>query len=488
MQVNDFTFKKFDQFDLVKFTGNIVIICEKSGKLPFKNKKDMGTIFSMWTQPRVRDSIKSFKANDYVSFSLPVNMLAKKIIFFIIDGKMAAKEHLSLGSKVSKLIEKEDSVLLSDPKTLSLDFITGLILPSYRFTKYKFEKTKNNLKCSILVSNISDFSKLESVAKAICEGVFFSRDVTNEPSNYLNTETFSKKLLEFNSLGIKVSVISINELRQIGMNALIEVGKASAYPSKVVILEWNGRPASKKILGLVGKGVMFDSGGISLKGAGGMQEMTADMGGAGVIAGLFKTLALRKSKANVVGLLGLVENMPGGNAMKPGDIIRSLKGDTIEVVNTDAEGRLVLADLLWYCQTKYKPSEILDLATLTGAVEVALGQEYAGLFSNSKNLSARFLKACTKAQEKAWELPLDNAFDNLLSSRIADMKNSGGRFAGASTAAMFLKRFIKKSTPWAHLDIAGVSYRNNTTSISPSGSTGWGVRSINKFVEMFFEK
>ncbi|MFL2827490.1 MAG: leucyl aminopeptidase [Paracoccaceae bacterium] len=488
MKFDNFIFEKASNFPISTFIGSIIVVCAKNEKIPFSNIKEMASLSEVYLSYKVKKNFNDLNSNEYISIPFPDKMLAKEIIFFFTDLNVSKSKYLALGSKISKLVASKNSVVVCDEKNLSLDFLTGLILPLYSFDKYKTAGTKKNFECSVLYQNLKNMTSLNSRVRAVCEGVFFARDLTNEPSNELNTEEFTKVLCSLEDMGVIVKVIEEQEMAKIGMNALLSVGKGSRNPSKFVILEWMGRPLSKKILGLVGKGVMFDSGGISLKPASGMQEMTGDMGGAAVIAGLFKTLALRKSKANVVGFLGLVENMPGGEAMKPGDIIQSFKGDTIEVNNTDAEGRLVLADLLWYCQKKYKVSGIIDLATLTGAVEVALGQEYCGLFSNSRKFKDDFIASCSKASEKVWELPLDDKFNSLLSSRVADLKNSGGRLAGATTAAMFLKRFIKQSTPWIHLDIAGVSFRKDKTNLSPPGSTGWGVRSLNFFVEKFYEK
>ncbi len=488
MKFNNFIFQKASNFPLSTFTGSIIVVCAKNEKIPFSNFQKMASLREIFFSYKAKKNFRDIDPNQYISIPFPDKISASEIIFFFTEGNISKSKHLNLGSEISKLVAFKNSLLICDEKVVSEDFLTGLILPLYSFDKYKSAGTPQNFECSVLYQNSKNRAFLNSRLKAVCEGVFFARDLTNEPSNRLNTEELTQILCSLKDIGVVVKVIEEKEMAKIGMNALLSVGKGSRNPSKFVILEWKGRPKSKKLLGLVGKGVMFDSGGISLKPASGMQEMTGDMGGAAVIAGLFKALALRKSKSNVVGLLGLVENMPSGDAMKPGDIIQSLKGDTIEVNNTDAEGRLVLADLLWYCQMKYKVSGIIDLATLTGAVEVALGQEYCGLFSNSKKFKEDFISSCTKANEKVWELPLDEKFNSLLSSRVADLKNSGGRLAGAITAAMFLKRFIRQAKPWIHLDIAGVSYRKDKTYLSPPGSTGWGVRSLNLFVEKFYEK
>jgi leucyl aminopeptidase len=287
-------------------------------------------------------------------------------------------------------------------------------------------------------------------------------------------------------LGLDVEILEEADLVKLGMRTLLSVGQGSDSPSKVVVMSWNGG-GKEAPFALVGKGVVFDTGGISMKPAAGMEDMTMDMGGAGVVAGVMRTLALRKAKANVVGLVGLVENMPSGNATRPGDVVKSMKGDTVEIINTDAEGRLVLADVLWYAQERFKPVGMINLATLTGAILVALGHENAGLFSNSDDLSDAFLKAAATEGEGAWRMPLSPAYDDLIKSRIADIKNVGGRYAGSITAAQFLQRFVKADVPWAHLDIAGTASVKTETALAPAGATGWGVMALNRLIADKYE-
>ena len=321
----------------------------------------------------------------------------------------------------------------------------------------------------------------------MAQGVFFTRDLTNEPANVLTTTEFADRLAALQAIGIKVEVLEEAELQALGMGALLCVGQGSASPSKVVVMQWNGG-GNEAPFALVGKGVVFDTGGISIKPALGMEEMTMDMGGAGVVSGVMKTLALRRAKANVVGVVGIVENMPSGNAVRPGDVVTSMKGDKIEVVNTDAEGRLVLADILWYTQKRFKPVGMINLATLTGAIIIALGHENAGVFSNSDTLSGAFLKAAGNEGEGAWRMPLSAAYDKLIDCRIADMRNTGGgRAAGSITAAQFLARFVQPDVPWAHLDIAGVASVSKPTTLAPAGATGWGVMALNRFISDNYE-
>jgi leucyl aminopeptidase len=329
--------------------------------------------------------------------------------------------------------------------------------------------------------------KAEIEAKlAVLDGVFFTRDLTNAPANVLTTTHFAEQLAALSDLGIKVEVLEEAELEKLGMRTLLCVGQGSDSPSKVVVMHWNGG-GDEVPFALVGKGVVFDTGGISLKPAGGMEDMTMDMGGAGVVAGVMKALAQRGAKANVVGVVGLVENMPSGNAVRPGDVITSMKGDTVEVINTDAEGRLVLADILWYTQERFAPSGMINLATLTGAIIIGLGHEMAGVFSNNDKLSQDFITAAKAEGEGAWRMPLAPAYDKMLKSRIADMKNVGTRAAGSITAAQFLQRFVKDDMPWAHLDIAGVASIASESAYAPKGATGWGVRALNRLIADHYE-
>jgi leucyl aminopeptidase len=357
----------------------------------------------------------------------------------------------------------------------------GAVLKSYHFEDRKSKSTYEPITISAVAQ---DTASLDGV-DALAQGVFFTRDLVNEPANVLTTTEFANRLDALSAAGVKVTVMEEDELNTLGMGALLAVGHGSDSPSKVVIMEWNG--GSGDPLALVGKGVVFDTGGISLKPAGGMEDMTMDMGGAGVVSGVMKTLALRKAKANVVGIVGLVENMPSGRATRPGDIVTSMKGDTVEVINTDAEGRLVLADILWHVQEVYKPTAVIDLATLTGAMIIALGHEYGGIFSNDDALSQDLTKAGETTGEVMWRLPLAQAYDDQLKSRLADMKNIGGRPAGSITAAQFLQRFIKEGTPWVHIDIAGVALQTKPTALAPKGATGWGVLALDQLVRDRFE-
>ena len=392
------------------------------------------------------------------------------------------------GVNLAKKSNHNNILICGSIQKMSEDVIKGYLLRRYEFSDYKNIKNTGTGSVTLMLKRPKDFAKSLSEIKAQVDGVFFARNLVNEPANILNTVEFSKRLKKLSDLGVSVEILEEKKLEELGMNALLGVGQGSANPSKVVVMSWKGASESIKPLALVGKGVVFDTGGISLKPAGGMEDMTMDMGGAGVVAGTMLCLAKRKAKANVIGLVGLVENMPSSTAQRPGDIVKSMKGDTIEVINTDAEGRLVLSDVLWYAQEQFKPAGIIDLATLTGAIIVGLGYENAGVFSNDDEFCNSFLKAAGNENEGAWRMPLGPAYDKKLKSRLADMKNVGGRDAGAITAAQFIKRFIKKDMPWIHLDIAGVAHTKSESTYAPSGATGWGVMSLNRLVSDEFEE
>jgi leucyl aminopeptidase len=374
----------------------------------------------------------------------------------------------------------------------------GARLRSYRFDKYRTKEKKENkpvLKTLQIQCTGNTRAKTLFHAKdKVADGVFFTRDLVSEPANILYPETLAKQAQTLSKLGIKVEVLNEAQMAKLGMGALLGVGQGSIRESRMVVMQWNGagKPAKGKKaeapIAFVGKGVTFDTGGISIKPSGGMEDMKWDMGGSGVVIGLMKALAGRKAKVNAVGIVGLVENMPGGNAQRPGDIVTSMSGQTIEVLNTDAEGRLVLADALWYTKERFKPKFMVNLATLTGAIIVCLGGEMAGLFSNNDRLSERLTEAGKKVDENLWRMPLGEAYDKMINSDAADMKNIGaGRGAGSTTAAQFLQRFVDK-TPWAHLDIAGVTWSKSEKPTVPRGGTGFGVRLLDRLVADHYEK
>ncbi len=368
----------------------------------------------------------------------------------------------------------------------------GARLASYRFDKYLTKQDNDNGKpmlktVKVGVKGAAKARKAYGPMDNIADGVFFTRDLVSEPGNVIYPESLAEQCKELTKLGVKVEILDEKKMARLGMNALLGVGQGSERESRIVVMSWNGAAKSKKPVAFVGKGVTFDTGGISLKPGAGMESMIWDMGGAGTVIGLMKALAGRKARTNVVGLVGLVENMPDGKAQRPGDIVKSMSGQTIEILNTDAEGRLVLADVLWYCQDRFKPQFMVDLATLTGAIIVGLGHEYAGLFSNDDKLADRLFTAGTETGEKVWRLPLHDNYDKKLKSAAADMQNIGGKGAGSITAAQFLQRFVNK-TPWAHLDIAGMAWSKESAPTAPKGATGFGVRLLDRFVADNYEK
>ena len=389
--------------------------------------------------------------------------------------------------------EKEASVIVEmvdDPATAGAHLAVGANLRAYRFDKYRTTEKKDDKptlsKLSILVEGQAAAKKTYAVEQAVADGVCFARDLVSEPPNVLFPEEFANRVKELSKLGVQVQILGEKEMAKLGMGSLLGVGQGSVRESKMAVMRWNGGAKNAKPIAFVGKGVCFDTGGISLKPAGGMEDMKFDMGGAGVVAGLMRALAARKAKANVIGCLGLVENMPDGNAQRPSDVVTSMSGQTIEIINTDAEGRLVLADALWYIQDKYKPKFMIDLATLTGAMMVSLGEENCGYFANDDALSDQLKAAGDAVGEGVWRMPLGDAYNRQMDSDIADMKNAGPRWGGAITAACFLERFVNK-VPWIHMDIAGVTWSRKDKPITPKGATGFGVRALDRLVRDHYE-
>jgi len=430
------------------------------------------------------DAFDALPAGGALRLAYPAGVAATAVIVVKLDRKPSQDAARKAGASVAREKGPHAALVMAGNLGRVDDVALGVLLRDYDYVDHKTAEPKARGLVNMMVSK-PDALDLNGL-RAVAEGVFFTRDLTNAPANDLTTTSFADRLAEMQAIGLKVEVLEEERLETLGMGALLCVGQGSASPSKVVVMQWNGG-GDEAPFALVGKGVVFDTGGISIKPAGGMEDMTMDMGGAGVVSGVMKTLALRKAPANVVGLVGIVENMPSDRAVRPGDVVTSMKGDTIEVINTDAEGRLVLADVLWYAQDRFAPVGMINLATLTGAMVIALGHENAGVFSNSDDLSAAFLKSAAAEGEGAWRLPMSSAYDKLIDSRIADMKNTGGRPAGSITAAQFLARFVKDDMPWAHLDIAGVASVKGATSLAPAGATGWGVMALNRFISDNYE-
>nr|WP_272210987.1 leucyl aminopeptidase [Marinicella sp. W31]MDC2876895.1 leucyl aminopeptidase [Marinicella sp. W31] len=373
------------------------------------------------------------------------------------------------------------------------DFALGLVLGGYSFDRFKTTGRDNDdsadeIKVEIVCSDPGATEAAYAERKSVGEGVMLARELVNLPANILGPREFADRAVELSALGANVEVLDDSRMKELGMGAMLGVAQGSVRPPYLAVIEWNGGASDERPIAFVGKGVVFDTGGISIKPAASMEDMKGDMGGAAAVIGLMHTLAARKAKVNAVGILGLVENMPDGNAQRPGDIVTSMSGQTIEVINTDAEGRLVLADALWYCNERFKPRFMIDLATLTGAVMVALGAHRAGLFSNDDGLSAELEKAADTTHEKVWRLPLGEEYDRMVDSRFADMRNTGGsRHAGSITAAQFLKRFVGE-TPWAHLDIAGTAMGAPKSEYNRGWASGFGVRLLDELVRANYEK
>jgi leucyl aminopeptidase len=375
------------------------------------------------------------------------------------------------------------------------DLAQGLRLRAYAFDRYKTrrkdddEHKPESRSLAVAVADAAASRKAYAARDAVAGGVWLARDLVNEPANVLYPEEFARRAQTLKKVGVAVEVLDEPALRKLGMNALLGVGQGSARASRVVVMRWNGGKKGELPVVFIGKGVCFDTGGISIKPAAGMEDMKGDMAGAACVTGLMQALAARKAKVNAVGVVGLVENMPDGKAQRPGDIVTSMSGQTVEIINTDAEGRLVLGDVIWYAARRFKPKFMVDLATLTGAIIVALGHEYAGMFANDDQLAERLAKAGEETGELVWRMPLAKEYDKLIDSKFADMKNTGGsRWGGAITAAQFIKRFVDDKTPWAHLDIAGTGFDSRQNDINKSWGSGWGVRLLDKLVAEYYER
>ena len=479
--LNDKRFIKFKsekQTESIKLKDNEVYVLfysENNMLLSenFKIQKDLLNLFKKIIKDDSSNTIlvRSEKGNFLL---VKRKTLDKDLTYKYLEelGGQIYNEIKTLGSSQVKIYENAISI----NERLAL----GILLSSYKFENYKKNKTKKitNLKNVVFVCNepsrnLNKISEIQNLAK----GIFTARDLVWQPPNILYPSSFADECKKLKKIGVKVTIYNEKQLQKIGMDALLAVGRGSRKDSRVVVMEWSGGNKDNKPMAFIGKGVCFDSGGLSLKPAKSMEDMKWDMGGAATVTGIIEAAALSKLKYNLIGVIGLVENMPDGDAQRPGDVVKSYSGQTIEVLNTDAEGRLVLADILSWTEKKYKPKFMINFATLTGAMIVALGNIRAGLFSNDKEISEAIFNSGEITGEKVWAMPLDDDYDQLIKTEIADMKNIGGPGAGSITAGCFLKRHIK-NTPWAHLDIAGVTWQNKSTPSIPSGGVGWGVRML----------
>jgi leucyl aminopeptidase len=430
------------------------------------------------------------------SLLLPAAIEGLDLVLLMGLGKAAdlsARETELLGGAIAGILASAKSKLaqvsaMPGVETAPALLASGARLRHYAFDHYKSKKkdTKGLESLVFQSSNPVAAQKRFATHDAIAEGNHFARDLVNEPANVLTPIAFADRAKALAKAGVKIEVFTPEQMKKLGMGALLGVAQGSSNPPRMVVMRWEGGKKGAQPVAFIGKGVTFDTGGVSIKPAAGMEDMKGDMAGAACVTGLMLTLAKRKAKVNVIGAIGLVENAIDGNAQRPGDIVASMSGQTIAVLNTDAEGRLVLADVLWYIQDRFKPKFMINLATLTGAIMVALGKEYAGLFSNNDELSSRLFAAGNETGEKVWRMPLAPEYDKLIDHDVADMKNIGGRFGGSITAAQFLQRFVN-SVPWAHLDVAGTAMDAPKTSISQSWANGWGVRLLNKLVADHYE-
>ena len=475
------------------FVNEKFIYKDKKGILSNELNKKINSFLTALKKKKKEDEIFSFDISDNQKcFIVKVNSKHESFYPGEIGGRFFS--NLKKVQDVKKIDLYIDTIDFDKEKLVSFfsEFCLGFNLKSYTFNKYKTidkEKISKKIIFKIITSSKEKLEKEYKYYDSIKEGVFLSRDLVSEPPNVLNPKKYTEEIKKLTKFGLKVEILNESRLKQLGMNSLLGVGQGSENETFLVVLKWNGAKSNfGNPLAFVGKGVCFDTGGISLKPPKFMEEMKYDMGGSAVVIGLMKSLALRKAKVNAVGVVGLVENMPDGNAQRPGDIVKSYSGKTSEILNTDAEGRLVLADALTYTEKKFKPKFIIDLATLTGAIIIALGEEYAGLFSNNDELSKKIFKASKNVNEKVWRLPLHENYDKLINSTIADVQNinyAGG--AGSITAAQFLQRFIINKTPWAHLDIAGMAFSKKAANLNPGGATGFGVRLLNNLIKEYYE-
>ncbi len=408
-------------------------------------------------------------------------------------GGLVAAEANGAGQKsVTVVVDPVKGSRLS-PGQIAAHIALGARLRNYRFGKYKTkdkpEQKPSLEQITVVLAGPAEARRAYAQLESTIDAVFFARDLVSEPANVLYPTSFAQRAKELTKLGVKVEILGEAEMKKLGMGALLGVGQGSERESQLLVMRWMNGPKSQKPVALIGKGVCFDTGGISLKPAGGMEDMKWDMGGAGAVTGAMRLLAGRKARANVVAVCALVENMPDGNAQRPGDVVTSMSGQTIEVINTDAEGRLILCDAMWYAQEKFEPQAMVELSTLTGAIIVALGHERAGLFSNNTPLSNKLRAAGAAIGEKLWRMPLGPKYDKLIDSEIADMKNvSNGRDGGSITAAQFLQRFVKDGVAWAHLDIAGVAWSSKGDNTTPKGATAFGVRLLDKLIADNYER
>jgi leucyl aminopeptidase len=480
--------------------GVLVLFCEEGVKFGSAARRVLGPTGDLVMRAAAADRFKG-KNGSALDLVAPAGLDVSRLVVVGV-GKardLKAQDFVKLGGGAMGKIpaSASEAILIADlpggamrPERAA-DLALGAQLRAYAFDRYKTKRKEEEekaakIKVTIAVAGVAAAQKAFASRAAVADGVTIARDLVNEPANVLYPEEFARRAGGLRKLGVVVEVLGIKEMKKLGMNALLGVGQGSEHESRTVIMRWNGGKRGAAPLAFIGKGVCFDTGGISIKPAGNMEDMKGDMAGAACVVGLMHALAARKAKVNAVGAIGIVENMADGKAQRPGDIVTTMSGQTIEIINTDAEGRLVLSDVLHYVNKHFKPKFMIDLATLTGAIIVALGQEYAGLFANDDKLAERLVKVGHEIGERVWRMPLGPEYDKMIDSKFADMKNTGGRYGGAITAAQLLQRFVDK-TPWAHLDIAGTAMGSPQTEINRSWGSGYGVRLLDRLVAEYYE-
>jgi leucyl aminopeptidase len=481
--------------------GVLILFCEEGVKFGPASRKALSSTGDLVKRAAAAADKFTGKSGSALDIVAPAGLPVSRLVILGVGkaGKLKTQDFVKLGGAAMGKVPSSatDATIFAELAGGALkpdqvaEVALGTQLRAYVFDRYKTKRKEGEeppakTQVTIAVANAASARKAWAAREAVADGVVMARDLINEPANVLYPAEFARRAQALKKVGVAVEVLDVPAMKKLGMNALLGVGQGSTHDSRVVIMRWNGGKKGTPPLAFIGKGVCFDTGGISIKPAANMEDMKGDMAGAACVVGLMHALAARKARVNAVGAIGLVENMPDGKAQRPGDIVKTMNGQTIEIINTDAEGRLVLADVLWYVVKNFKPKFVVDLATLTGAIMVALGTEYGGLFSNNDKLSERLTEAGQATGEKVWRMPLGPAFDKMLESKFADMKHTGPRHGGSITAAQFLQRFVD-GTPWAHLDIAGTAMAAPATDINTSWGSGYGVRLLNRLVEDHYE-
>jgi leucyl aminopeptidase len=492
---------KFNFVPFPRLRGVLVVFCAEDLKFGAASQRAIAPARDLVRRAAAADRFTG-KNGSTLDIVAPSGLNLPRLVVVGIgkEGELKSRDFVKLGGVAmgkiptaaaeATIFAEFPSGSLKGDKTA--DLALGARLRAYTFDRYKTkrkeeEERPKKAELVFACSNPAAAEKAWRRTTAIADAVVLARDLINEPANVLYPGELARRASGLAKLGVGIDVLDVAAMRKLGMGALLGVGQGSVHESKLVIMRWNGGKKGTRPIAFIGKGVCFDTGGISIKPAQGMEDMKGDMAGAACVVGLMHALAARNAKVNAVGAIGLVENMPDGKAQRPGDIVKTMSGQTIEIINTDAEGRLVLADVLHYVNNRFKPKFMINLATLTGAIIVALGQEYAGMFSNDDKLVERLLKAGEATGERVWRMPLGPEYDKMIDSKFADMKNTGGRWAGSITAAQLLQRFVGK-TPWVHLDIAGTALGSPQTDINKSWSSGWGVRLLGRLVEDYYER